>query len=81
MNPLKWLLKKLGLIKEKEAVQIKLIPKDHKTSTVSFPIHFKEYQLKIKRSPPKKIRGKFKPKTAHEKGCGNQTLSWRRKTN
>ena len=72
MNPLKWLLRKLGLLKEKETslpVKVeklekppkeirKLIPKDYK--------YFEGYRVKIKWSKPRKIRG-FKPKTAHEK--------------
>ena len=74
MNPLKWLLEKLGLIKEKEEAtpveieritelpeEIKeLIPKE----CLKGYKYFEGYRIRWK--PPRKIRG-FKPKTAHEK--------------
>jgi len=59
LNPLKWLLKKLGLIEEKKFPEAVRVEKEPRISE------------DIMALTPRKIRG-FKPKTAYEKRLWKQ---------
>ena len=66
MNPLKWLLKKLGLIEEKRFPEAVRVEKEPRISEDIMKRARASWSL-----TPRKIRG-FKPKTAYEKRLWKQ---------
>ena len=76
LNPLKWLLKKLGLIEEKkfpEAVRVEKEPR------ISEDV-IKRARASCGTLTPHKIRG-FKPKTAYEKRLWKQNAKLKESEN